>query len=150
MTYTEHKTTARAFRVFDCYDIEAQPSDYIAVPGYPIAKVLSRVDSGDYINLVVQEGGNKPYQIDLLKPEVAVAEQERDLEADEEEMSRIIHSAAMEELELYLDWLTEPIGTNPDYIFGTFIEPSDEEIAALPIASNGYHDPNWNAVGCEF
>lgn len=89
MTYTEHRTSTRSFRIFDCYDTSAESGDYIAVPGYAILKVLSRVDSGDYINLVVQEGSNKPYQIDLLKPEVELAEQERNrLEAAEEEMSK--------------------------------------------------------------
>lgn len=40
----------------------------------------------------------------------------------EREMSEIIHEVAQEELDEYLanqnDWLIEPIGTNPDYIFG--------------------------------
>lgn len=48
------------------------------------------------------------------------------------------------------DWLTEPIGANPDAIFGVFIEPSDEEIATFPVAENAYHDPNWTMEGCEF
>ncbi|NEP10842.1 MAG: hypothetical protein F6K14_11635 [Symploca sp. SIO2C1] len=48
------------------------------------------------------------------------------------------------------DWLTEPIGSNPDSIFGSFIEPSDEEIATFPIAENAYHDPNFDVMGGEF
>lgn len=60
----------------------------------------------------------------------------------EREMSEIIHSIAQEEVELYLnsqyEWLSEPIGSNPDYIFG------------LPAAPNGYHDPSWTSDDCEF
>lgn len=155
MTYTEHRTPNRSFRIFDCYDTEAQVGDYIAVPGYAILKVLGSVDSGDYINLIVQEGSNKPYQIDLLKPEIELAEQERNrIEADETEMSAIIHSTVTEEFELYLannyDSLTEPISSSPDARFSKFIEPSDKEIAGYPVAANGYHNADWTADGCEF
>lgn len=47
-------------------------------------------------------------------------------------------------------WLTEPIGANPLFIFGEFIEPSDEEIATFPVAENAYHDPDFDVYGGEF
>ena len=52
------------------------------------------------------------------------------------------------------DWLTEPIGANPDAIFGVEPQPqpfcfSDEGIE-IPVAPNGYHDPNWTDEDTEF
>lgn len=119
------------FRSTEKMPTEAQAEDYIAIPEYSRLKVLSRVDSGDYINVFAQEENSQPYQFDFLKPEAELREQERNrIEAGEAEMSRIIYNAALEELEHALgfslrpsdDWLTEPIGSNPDAIFGSFLD----------------------------
>ena len=91
------------------------------------------------------------------------AEAQEVIEA-EREMSEIIHATATQESCFELlkdDWLTEPIGANPDAIFGLFIanpdaicgrfiEPSNEEIATFTVAENGYDDQNWTSEGCEF
>lgn len=137
MTYTENRPT-----VFECIYINARVGDYFKLPYQPSVVILSRIDLGDYVTFLVRSGKNQPEQWDIMKPEVELAEQER---------NRI---EATEEFELYLannyDWLTEPIGSNPDAIFGKFVEPSDEEIAGYSVAASGYHDETWTADGCEF
>ena len=126
MTYTENRT-----QVFDHMTTTAQAGNYFRLPQQPIVRVLAAVDFGDYVGYIVQAGENPPEQWDVMK-----------------------HSAELEEQELNRlqgdDWLTQPIGSNPDAIFGKFIEPSDEEMATFPTAENGYHDPNWTNEGCEF
>jgi hypothetical protein len=158
-TPTKSKLTTEqkpASQVHEEITTDAKVGDYFKLPYQPCVKVISKIDSGDYITFIVQAGNNIPEQWDMLKPEVALSEQERDrIQAEaEREMSEIIHTTATQEFysqHLGIDnWLTEPIGSNPNSIFGTFIEPSDQEIATFPVAENGYHDPNFDVMGGEF
>lgn len=147
MTYTEQHTV----QIFDYITVEARVGDYFQLPFQPSVKVLSRVDLGDYVAYTVQVG-DATEAWDLLKPEAEIRELERNrIYADEQEMSAVIHSTATEEFEVYLaaqhDWLTEPIGSNPDYIFGMTGEQMAEY---LPPVKNAYHDSQWTGKGCEF
>lgn len=111
---------------YDHITTEAVVGDYFRLPFQPVVQVLSRVDLGDYVTYIVQAGNNAPEQWDLMKLEAQLEAQERDrIEAEENE--RIIYEAATQEISLALElsydwqddsWLTEPIGSNPDVIFG--------------------------------
>lgn len=83
---------------------------------------------------------------------IIAAEEQEVLEA-EREMSDIIYQEAQRELEIALglpkkyDWLTEPIGTDTDYISGM---TGEQQAEYLPPVENAYHDENWTSEGCEF
>ena len=146
MTYTESHPT-----VFNYTTTDAQVGDFFQLSFQPSAKVLSRADLGDYVAYIVKIG-DRTEAWDLLKPEAGLQEQERNrIEADEAEMSAVIHSTATEEFEVYLagqyDWLTEPIGASLDAIFGVTGEQMAEY---LPPVKNAYHDTSWTGKGCEF
>lgn len=167
MTYTAPRTA----QVFDHMTTTAQAGDYFRLPHQPIVRVLAAVDFGDYVGYIVQAGENPPEQWDVMKHSAELEEQElnrlqAEFEADEAEMSAIIYNSSEQEIMELLglatktperidwlqgdDWLTQPIGSNPDAIFGKFIEPSDQEQSTFPVVENGYHDPNWTDEGCEF
>lgn len=153
MTYTEQRQS----QVFNKITTEAQVGDFFSLPWTPTFQILSKVDIGDYIAFVVQSGNNPTEHWDVMKPEAELREQERSrIEEGEAEMGEIIYDAALEELEEALgfslrpnkyDWLTEPIGANPGYIFGMTGEQMAE---VLPSVENAYHDRNWTGEDCEF
>ncbi|NEP55981.1 MAG: hypothetical protein F6K31_03015 [Symploca sp. SIO2G7] len=69
----------------------------------------------------------------------------------EREMSTHHHATATQKFysqHLGIDnWLTEPIGTNPDAIFSYSFSDKGMEFPASP---NGYHDPDFDVYGGEF
>lgn len=116
--------------VFRSISTDAQVGDFFQLPWTATAQVLSRSEFPHVISYSVKIGG-KTETWDVPRPESGLEAQERDrleAEASEEEMSGIIHFAAVEEFY--------------DYIFGM----TGEQMASrLPPAENGYHDPAWTA-----
>ncbi|NEP58456.1 MAG: hypothetical protein F6K31_15810 [Symploca sp. SIO2G7] len=103
-------------QVFEEATTEAEVGDYFKLPFQPCVKVIARIDLGDYITFIVQAGNNHPEQWDMLKPEVALSEQERDrIQAEEIAGKAVDSEAAIHQL----------------------TTPSQEKLVACPYCSDG-------------
>lgn len=175
MTYTENRTAAAKKQILSYADRVTIASvltwDETGSYVYSPSEIEAIVTEGEMVYVKLSGRRSQPISRYMFRSileaqrasinkqiESIVEAEEIEVAAAEEEMSRIIHEDAQQEFSLYIenltsnthDWLTEPVGSNPDAIFSKFAEPSDEEIAGYPVAANGYHDTQWTTDGCEF
>lgn len=142
MTYTENRT-----QVFDHTTTEAQAGDYFQLPYTPTVRVIAKIDLGGYVSYLVQSGSNTPEQWDVMKTEVTFGEITEITSVDSQKQKEDDAAFITAVLQQEYDWLTQPIGTNPDAIFGQMMAEQEAEFRLH--CETGYHDPNWNDENTE-